>query len=432
MGKHSGIDSKAVFGQILRNDFDPERIEALDLVFGERQRGGGNKQVVSIIDLRDGRKADAYPVISRFQPTPGRQIRCYVFFREKKVDVRGKKESRITGYAIPINIRDADRHGEWLGIGNNILKGLKFRPNRDGDGYYAHGPNGKVVIVAKDAGFDPSTQPKANYMVSEQINCYVAHCVVPDEELALGEDDSPAMVLQAETMTGVILEGVDTFGFKFAGKFQDSCEILKLPATATEREVMARYKQLAITEHPDAKANEFRTLTGSEPTAQDLQSWNFDFALIQAAKDRMLVVRQREAMRKQHLVNGRTADPEMPNQLSVGQLAKRLGRNRAFTRTALERIGYPGVVAKTTIGQLIAWVATGYANSGALDDLSTEEEPAILPPGNGEAKLDLAVLKLAFLKGFHFNGRPAAEIVAELQANGELPQDWLEEAPTTE
>lgn len=365
--RNRGIDPRQVFAQMLREDFDPNKIEALHLVFGTRKRGG-HEQIVSVIDLRDGRKADTYPVASRFQPTPGRTIQCYVFFRKKKTELRGREEERITGFAIPINIREAERHGEWLGIGNNLLK-LVFREGDEGS-YYAFGPNGKRVILPKEAGFEPSTEKEAIYMVSELMNCYIAHCLVPPEEMAQEEGDvnDRALVLQAETV-GAVLESIDTYGIRLAGRIYDACELMDLPATATMEEIRARYRALQKVQHPDKRVAEFRALTGSEPAAQYLQSWNHEFRLIDEAHNRMVLIRERAEATRQYLEKGRESHRQMPIQITVGDLGDRLNKTLPDMKKVLGEIGYPGVVKKTVLGQKIAWVAAGCVLSEPVDDL---------------------------------------------------------------
>ena len=364
--KHQGIDPRGVFEQMLKGDFDPTKVEAIDLVFGHREFKG-QKRILSVIDLGGGDKADTYPLVCRFKPTLGRTIPSFVFFRKKDVPRRsGGIQKRITGFAMPRNLRDAQRRGEWAGIGNNLLE-LKFEPSRDEKGgWIATGPNGKIVILPKDSGVEPEVGKVETYMVSEHMGHFIAHCKV---EKAAQEDKKKldadvkemALVLQAET--------VDTYGFVIGGRLYDACEIMDLPATATEKEVRARHRQLAANEHPDKKANEYRKLTGSEPIAADRQDWNFEFQLIERAYQRMMIIRKRIAMSQRFFRLGKEAKPELSVQLAVYELAKIAGHNTNFLKKVFNRVGYPGVLAETQVSRPIAWVVLGAIAGGKIDDL---------------------------------------------------------------
>lgn len=370
---HRGIDPRAVFFQLMR-DVDPKKVEVHTLQFGIRKRGD-SEQIVSILDTGTGEKIEVYPVVSRFQPRLGRDIRCYVITRQKEEEIGGQKVTVTRGFAIPVNLRQAQRDGEWLGIRNNILT-LKFRQNhKDGKvSHYAFGPNGKKVIVPDDAGLDIFVGEEANYMVSERLSCYLAHCLVPEDELAAEEKKGTSSLLVLAESVGAVLRGVDEYGFYFEGKLLDACEELKLPATASAQQIEARYRELAKTEHPDAKCIQHRQITGEEPSVEDKKYFNREWQIIEAAKERLLLVRTREKVRKEYFPRGRKALPDLPLQLTVATLASRLKVNLPVIKKALKEIGLEAATGKFMLSQEVAWTAAGLIIANAAKDAESNVE----------------------------------------------------------
>ena len=456
--KPAGIDPIRVFREVMQADeFDAHKVQVMDMTFGERVLGRtGKTQIVSIIDA-GGEAIDVYPVVARFKPRSGRAIRCYVIIRQREVEEKGKKVVIRRAFAIPVSLRAASRTGEWASVGCNILDNVVFRVNRHepDKGQYAFGPNGKIIVVA--AGLEMPTGP-VRVLVVERLNCFVAHCMIPPET-DVADTTQTGLIRLAETV-GATLEAVDNYGFYYAGRLYDACEILALSPMATKAEIAARRRELAMTEHPDMKAAEFKQLTGSPAAAAVLQDFNFEYALIEEAAERMLLVRKREDARKRSLAAGRKSQGDMPEQVTVGELVERLGQTTNMVKAAFSRIGYPGVKVKDPVAREIAWIVAGLFVSGALataDDLSADESeatapapadaapadsapeapPAPAPRKNGKkGGLDLAALKVALGLGGHYNGQLAAEVVAELKAAGTIPANWPEEpaqaAPASE
>lgn len=386
-GKPKGINPKGVFAKLMR-DYDPNKVQVLDLQFGTR-KVGERDQTVSVLDTGTG-KIDVYPVVSRFEPKTGHTIRCFVFFRTKDMLVKGHKTKKTAGFAIPVNLREAQRTNEWLGLRNNILT-VTFRRNKENNGYYGFGPNGKVVVVPDGTGFEPPTDKETSVMVSETFNCYIAHC----EAEYLGgqetEEKGQALVQQAE-MVGAILDDVDTYCFTVAGRLFDACEILGVPSTAREKDIKAAYHRLATTDHPDKRMQEFRKLTGSEPSGGDKVQFNYEWLLIEKAHERLELQHVRQTARSKYMKKGVEAQADMPALLSVSTLAKKLGKRIEIVKTALKHIGYDGVIGRTSMGRDIACTVVGCIASGTIDDLSAPaDQSRVITPGG---------LEVADIKGF--------------------------------
>lgn len=452
-----GIDPLKVMKQMIaetaRAASAEQEFQFYPLIFGQREDRKGNQQIMSVVDLGDGQRMDVFPILQRFQPPEGKVIHCYVATRSVPVRYKGEIErdkdgnpkTRLVGFAIPADLLAAEQDGYWRGAGNNLIAcafqgkdrevevRVKGKPEtRIYTDYVGRGPNGKVVLAAP--GFVPSTGVEIVVQVTEKINLFWAHCVVPEEVRNLPEEaQEQALVRMAETV-GAVLAAADDYRIKVGGRPYDACAVLNTPSTASRAEIKARFKELQAANAPDKKVAEHQRLTGKEPPAALVQQWNHSFAVVTAAKDRMLLVLERYGAMRKYLNKGKSGDPAMPAQIMVGQLAGRAECSHELARRALERIGYPGVVNKTMLSRDIAWTALGLIRSGALDEfrhVDVDRTAVEAKPTNGAAKaeepekpVNEAALKLALATGAKVDGRPAAEVVQELKAERRLPPHW--------
>lgn len=407
--RNVGIDPRQVLAQLMQHQDVEElskKIVVMNLTFGIRQRSfyeDGRKvtyeQKVSIVDLGNGQVMDVYPVTDRFDPLLGVENKepCFVIraasrFFNKETQ---QEEEKPVGYAILVNLREGARKGAWKGLGNMIYR-LKFQKSqRSEGGFVARGPNGRKVLVPANSGFEPLVGQVANYMVSQPApSVCLAHCIVPDEDVKEGDakkkgTDSKSLVLMAESV-GAVLAGVDTFGFTVAGRLYDACQILNLPATATEREVEGAYKKLALTEHPDKKVVEFRNLTGSEPPPAIMQGFNHEWTLIEMAKEKFVLNHLRTKAKNSYLKLGREAMPDLPVQIKVKNLAARLQKTISVVKYVLAKVGYEVKDGKTELQQIIAWTAVGLLASG---ELNLDELTAAAKKRNDPEQVAVALAK---------------------------------------
>lgn len=412
-----GVNPERVLEEMLGGEFDAKRVTVEALTFGIRPirtKGGDVEQVVSVLPLGGGKSRDVFPILYRFRPLAKgpREIRCYVFPREvperrkgRVVERGGEPVMKLIGHAIPIDLIGAARDGVWLPLGNTHIRVTFWEKESEREKgkkeYLALGPNGKIVIAV---GFVPPVNKEVTVQVVEKANRFDARCIVPgDLEASVNDTEadrdakSTALAVQAETI-GAVVRAADDYMILVGNRAYDACQIIGLSVVATEAEIRKAYKELAATNHPDAKIRECREFTGSEPTADDKQEWNFSFSLIERSYKRMLLIRARAKAERKYGRAGRKADSEMPAQITVKLLAGRVKRTHTIIRRAFKDVGYDGVRNDTVVDREIAWVVVGYLNSpdfGNVDDTSAEAD-ASGPASDKDIQMCLDVVAAAY------------------------------------